>query len=280
MEVQSPSSAAFETTVAAPREDKPRKRQYRLTPEGRLSERALAGRRANLAKARQAAKDSGYRRTERRLTASRANLAKAIEARKSPKGLAAARLNALKHGLFAVKTLEETLERLGEDRREFDEHLRFFDRVFVPVGVEEREIVRHLAETVWRRLRLCTAMARWEKDLLGQVFSQAEGANKLTPEATLRRAEALTLVLNQFEPFFRESRKAESQVERWLRRLLLKRSAGKIRFKGFCPRRDPEMREIARQSEGERMIDRMMDMSAEGWAALSEEATLRTAGGT
>jgi hypothetical protein len=85
------------------------------------------------------------------LAARRANLEKAIVARRGPKGNAAARLNAFKHGLFAKQTLVESTDRLGENKEEFDLHLRFFERVFVPADQEEKQIVRGLAQTVWRR---------------------------------------------------------------------------------------------------------------------------------
>ena len=75
-------------------------------PGNPMTARELAARRANLEKARAASRD-GYRRTEKRLRASRANLEKAIAARRGPEGNASARLNALKHGLFAKQTLAD-----------------------------------------------------------------------------------------------------------------------------------------------------------------------------
>jgi len=101
--------------------------------------------------ARRRVRKPGKPLTARELAARRANLEKAIVARRSPKGNAAARLNALKHGLFAKQTLAESVDRLGENKQEFDLHLRLFERVFVPAaGHEEKQFVRSLAQTVWR----------------------------------------------------------------------------------------------------------------------------------
>jgi hypothetical protein len=227
----------------------------------------LASRRANLAKARAVANRS-YRRTEKRLDASRANIQKAIAARRGPQGNASARLNALKHGLFAQHALAESVDRLGEDKQEFDLHLRLFERVFVPADEEERQIVRGLAQTVWRRLRFFHAKACWEKEKLHSMFAQAPGPAKLSLDDTVARAYGLAQALMQFEVFFRELSKLESQVESRLRKLIRKRSQGKLRWKAFSPRRDPAWECFI---EGEKL-----SQLAEQWDAMSpeEQATL------
>src|SRR5437870_824770 len=127
--------------------ERPPKRKYRLSPE------ALAARRANLERARSAPKGVMYRSTEKRQAASRANLQKAIEARNTPEGNTNARMNALKHGLN-TRNVADSVARLGEDPEEFREHLESFQRFFRPEGYVETELVRRLAETFWRRLRL------------------------------------------------------------------------------------------------------------------------------
>jgi len=123
-----PPDASERTLLPPSQEDRP-KRKYALTPRGARSPQALAARRANLAKARAAPRDVIYRPTEKRQAASRANLQKALAARKTPKGNAAARLNALKHGLFAKQVVAASVARLGEDPKAFAEHLRLFERV-------------------------------------------------------------------------------------------------------------------------------------------------------
>jgi hypothetical protein len=67
----------------------------------------------------------------------------------------------------------------------------------------------------------------------------------------------------QFEAFYRELNKLESQVESRLRRLIRKRSDGKLRWRGFRPRRDPVW---------ERFIeDEKLSQFAEQWDAMSPE---------
>jgi hypothetical protein len=233
-----------------------------------LTARELATRRANLAKARAVA-NQAYRPTEKRLRASRANFEKALAARRTPEGNAAARLNALKHGLFAKQTLAESVDRLGEDKEEFDLHLGLFERVFAPADEEEKQIVRGLAQTAWRRLRFFRAQARWEKERLQGLFAEAPAPHRLSLEDTVARAEGLALALLQFEAFFRELNKLESQVEFWLRKLIRRRSDGRLRWKGFSPRRDA----VTRQFEKEEQVSRFVEY----WGALSpdEQTALR-----
>ena len=122
MEFLSPHPQASPQPPAQRRGKKPGKP---LTPH------ELASRRANLLKARAAC-----RPTEQRLRASRANSEKAIASRRAPPGNASARLNALKHGLFAQRTLAESMDRLREDKEESARHLRFFERVFIPADTD------------------------------------------------------------------------------------------------------------------------------------------------
>jgi len=218
--------------------DKAPSRRRGRKPGQPLTPRELAARRSNLEKARTVANRS-YRRTEKRLDASRANLARAIAARRAPEGNASARLNALKHGLFASGTLAESVDRLGEDKDEFARHLLFFERFFAPADEEEKLMVRALAETVWRRLRFFHAQARSEKERLERMFAEAPPADPRDVHDSVARAHELSLALMEFDAFFRELTKLQSKVEFWLRKLIHKRSQGRVRWKGFTPRRDP-----------------------------------------
>ena len=175
----------------------------------------------------------------------------------------------MKHGLFAKQTLAESVDRLAEAKEEFNQHLRLFQRVFAPADQEEKQIVRGLAQTVWRRLRLFSAQARWEKEKLQRMFAEAPAPAQLGLADTVARAEGLALALMQFEAFFREQAKLESQVEFWLRKLIRKRSQGRLRWKGFSPRREPSMQ----KSKEEEQIDRFVEY----WDALSpdEQTALR-----
>ena len=213
------------------------KRAYVLTPAGRASAQARASRRANLEKARAALASRGYPQTDKRQAASRANLEKALAARRSPEGNAAARLNALRHGLFA-RLVPESVGRLAENPQEFEDHRRRFAQVFAPEDETEGKLVRRLADATWRRLRLHRAQARWEADRLREFFADAPAAARLTPEETERRAYALADVFTDFQPFFTAASRLEAQIERVLRQLLRRRSGGAIKFKVFAPRRE------------------------------------------
>lgn len=237
-------------TPPAPEVSRPSRPRGRK-PGAPLTARELAARRANLAKAWAA----GYRPTEKRRRASRANLERAIAARRSPEGRASARLNALKHGLFARQTVGESVLRLGEDPKKFELHLALFRRVFIPTDDDERRMVRELAEAVWRRLRLFHAQARWEMDRLHRIYAKAPTPEQLDLDDTVARADGLTLALMEFDAFFRESTKLESQVETCLRKLILKRSDGKLRWKGFCPRRDAVIEKLEEVDEVSHFVE-------------------------
>lgn len=217
---------------------------------GRSSPRALAARRANLEKAWAANRTLPYRETERRRAASRANIQKAIAWRRSAEGNARARLNALKHGLFAER-LEDSLARLGEDSGELERHRQLFERAFVPADERERRIVQRLADLAWRRLRLFRAQACWESGRLSALLEVAEPAERLDAPTTEMRAYALVRVLNDWEALLREGDKIESGIERQLRALLRKRSGGAIHFRALSPRRED------RQSKDEQFLENM-----------------------
>lgn len=209
---------------------KPR-RKYTLTRQ------ALAARRANLAKARAVPREVRYRPTEKRQAASRANIQRAIAWRRSPEGNARARLNSLKHGLYARPT-EDAARRLNQAQGEYAEHLRLFDQVYAPQDDAERKLVRRLADAVWRRLQLFHAQGQWELTHLHQVFRDAPRAARLTPGETEMRAYALLHVLWKWDRFRADLGRLESEIENLLRRLLRRRSAGRALLQVLAPRRE------------------------------------------
>jgi hypothetical protein len=77
------------------------------------------------------------------------------------------------------------------------------------------------------------------------------------------RADGLTLALMEFEAFYRELTKLESQIEFWLRKLIRKRSKGELRWKGFSRRRD----RLIKRSRKEEQVDRFVKY----WDALSPD---------
>ena len=250
-----------------PQLDKPARRRGRK-PGKPLTELELATRRANLAKARAALK-RGSPPTEKRLRASLANLAKAQAARRAPQGNAAARLNALKHGLFAEQTLEESVNRLGESKEEFEGCLRLFERGFAAADAEELRLVRGLAATVWRRLRFFHAQARWEKERLQRVFAQAPA--QFNVEETVARADRLVLAFMELDPFFRELSKLETRIEFWLRKLIRKRSQGRRRWRGFIRVRDSFTKTLESTEPVNRFVEYWDTLSPDEQAVVWEE---------
>ncbi len=211
-----------------------RKRKYRLTA------RALAARRANFAKARLAPKEIIYRPSEKRRAASRANLAKAIAARKSPKGNAAARMNALKHGLFA-REVEASVRRLGESPQEFRAHRARFERCFFPQDEVEKQLVERLAFTVWRRLRLFRGQARWESVRVKKLLDAPPPGGIPLARATAASGHALGEIFYNLGDFFDQLSRLQCQVESVLRALVRKRSGGAMDFKVYAPRRESRL---------------------------------------
>jgi hypothetical protein len=212
---------------------------------GHHSPAALAARRANLLKARAAPRERIYRATEKRQAASRRNLARAQAARRTHRGGERPRMNALKHGLFAREFSPATLRRLGEDPREYREMQRLFRRVFAPRERPERELVRRLGETCWRRLRLFRARARREQEILRKALASVPGTRRaLGPDETELRAQILGVAIFDLSGTVQEALKLQSQIECLLRALLRKRSSGADEFRMVSPRRDSRIAEV------------------------------------
>jgi hypothetical protein len=229
-----------------------------LPASGHHSEAALAARRANLLKARAAPQARIYRPTEKRRAASRRNLAKAQAALRARR--TSARLNALKHGLFAREFGAPAFRRLGENPREFQEMRRLFRRAFAPRERPERELVERLAETCWRRLRLLRAQARREQEALGAALASLPASRRpLTEEETEGRAHLLLSTLGTLPWNPEEELKLQSEIESLLRALLRKRSGGQLEFRRLSRRRDSRLVEVESLSLGGRALDALSD---------------------
>jgi hypothetical protein len=225
---------------------------------GHRSEAALAARRANLLKARAAPRKRIYRPTEKRRAASRRNLAKAQAALRTRR--TSARLNALKHGLFARQFSAPALCRLGEDPREYQEMLRLFRRVFVPCERPEKELVARLAQTCWRRLRLFRAQAQRERESLrGALRSMPASRWALSEEETELRAHLVVSTLFNFSGILNEALKLQSEIECLLRALLRKRSSGTLEFRMVAPRRESRLAEVGSLALGSRTADELSE---------------------
>jgi hypothetical protein len=228
-------------------------------PAGKpLSEAELAARRENIRKAHAAPRELTYRPTEKRQAASRANLEKALVARRTPEGNAAARMNALKHGLYA-RRVEASVERLGESGDEFAHHQELVAEFLHPRDESEQKLVRELAETLWRRERLFLAQAVWDRENLERLVKRAGPARELSPAETHYRAAQLASEIAQYGRTLDEASKLQSQVEWLLRELLRKRSNGTLEFKLLARRRDSTA--DWPQLTTEEVLDRLMMLS-------------------
>jgi hypothetical protein len=171
------------------------------------------------------------------------------------------RYHTLKHGLGrGASSLEESMAALGEDPAEFNSMLRLIERAFVPKNLPEYEVVLRLAGSIWRRLRLYKAAARWEEDALRQALSSGPDVVSLTVEETcLRACGLMTLLLD--EPRVVRSRfQLLAEVERQIRALLKIRSGGKAKFR-FISR---QSRKAERELEEEERLWRVMDRIDQG----------------
>jgi hypothetical protein len=158
-----------------------------------VSAKVLAACLANLIKANAVSKDIRFRRTPRRLRACRANLLKAQVAVRAADGHSPAYAPCFRRGLYCV-SLARSLERAGESRREYQAHLRLFDRVFAPVGRIERKLVRALAGTAWRHHRAFHGQARWERAAVAYLLAESgrgEPPDELWPPSPADRHEML-----------------------------------------------------------------------------------------
>jgi len=201
------------------------------------------------------------------LAARRVNIKKAMAVRMTPEVNAVARLNALKHRHSAKHLDPAIIARLGEGPAEFQRHLVLLERAFIPEDEEERAIMRELAESIWQRLRLFHAEARWEKERLHRMLAEVPTPAQLEVQDTVASAHGLALALMEFEAFYSEPARLESQLEFWLRKLFRKRSHGKVRWKGFSVRRDRAAIELERDLEKEKEVNRFVHT----WNAMSPE---------
>jgi hypothetical protein len=233
------------------------KARAKLAAEG-PSPRQVSASRANLLKAN-ADKALQYRPTAGRLLASRANLVKARAARRTmPESYARSRYSAVKHGLH-VGALAESLKLLGEDPEEFQKHRLRVERAFFPLDDLERTILRHLAEALWRRLRLYRAQARWEADALERCLDASATSERLTADEIEERACQITEILLEMDRLEKQRFLLLRKVERPLRALLRKRTGGNPEFRIFTRALRRELREMEQ-----------MEMEAGAYQRLAE----------
>ncbi|HXX21795.1 MAG TPA: hypothetical protein VEO19_01445 [Terriglobia bacterium] len=171
------------------------------------------------------------------------------------------RYHTLKHGLGrGASSLEESMAALGEDPAEFDSLRRLIERAFVPKNLPEYEVVLRLAGSIWRRLRLYKAAARWEEDSLRQALSSGPDVESLSVEETRLRAYGIMMLLLDEPRVVRSRFQLLAEVERQIRALLKIRSGGKAKFH-FISR---QSRKAERELEEEERFWRAMDRIDEG----------------
>jgi len=181
------------------------------------------------------------------------------------------RYHTLKHGLGkGASSLEESMAALGEDPAEFNSMLSLIERAFVPKNLPEYEVVLRLAGSIWRRLRLYRAAARWEEDALRQALSSGPRVESLSVDETrLRACGIMTLLLD--EPRVVRSRfQLLAEVERQIRALLKIRSAGKARFRFISRQSRKAERELEEEERFWRVVDRIDEGGPEVEAILEE----------
>ncbi len=190
-------------------------------PAGKpLSRRELAARRANLLLARAAPKDLIYRPTAKRLAASLKNLRKAMTARRSQEGNDRVRLNALRHGVFSRELIDESVSRLGEDRREFERHRELFACIFVPHTEDEAAIVYELSNIAWRRLRLFRAAAERERRDLRRAFERYCEPGLLDAQETLSRMYLVLDTLDNCTRVLKDAARLRDEIQQLVRMLI------------------------------------------------------------
>jgi hypothetical protein len=109
------------------------------------------------------------------------------------------------------------------------------------VDDEEREWVQRLADINWKRLRFFRAQAAWEMERLKKAFQPVSArGTPIDAEETLRRAHIFDRTLSGFVEYIDPLGKFQSRMDRELRKLLKKRSGGKIKYYVFRVTRDVE----------------------------------------
>ena len=225
------------------------RRNYRLTPA------RLTAMRRSIRKA-QAASVLKFRWTPAREAANRVNIRKARAAARTPESYRRSRHNALKDGL-TVGSVEETLRLLKEDPKEYQEFHRLLARLLAPQEEEETALVRRLGDTIWRRLRLYQAQARWEKEQLLTLMRSAPASKHLDADLTRLRAFAIFEALYTYDNFYRHAFQSQTQVELLLRELLSRRTGGNPDFKIFTREARKEMEDVDEQAREARVLERL-----------------------
>ncbi len=184
------------------------------------------------------------------------------------------RLNALRHGLNA-RLVRESVERLAEDPRAYAAHLRGVERYLAPEDELEKRMVRQVAETLWKRLRLCAAQGRFERERAAKLFAAPLPPARPSAEDLHWRARVMAGIVNDHSRYLAEEHKLAAEVERGLRAFLRKRSGGKVKFEYIAARRDPDDEEAEQEFAREDMVDRWLALSPQERKELARKAGIK-----
>jgi len=199
-----------------------------------------------------------YVLTARRLASSRANLRKAWEKRREDPGRAGRA--SVRHGLYALD-VRDSVPRLGESLEEFDEHARLFERAFAPGDAPERELVRKMAELVWRFGRLYRAQAMKHTAKINRLLRLAPEDSAGSPLVIRAIATGLIEVLFGYSDLVESGRRMHGHVERLIRALLRKKTGEDLDFRILSRRRQYEITDALDHAvitmDGLRRVDRV-----------------------
>jgi hypothetical protein len=188
----------------------------------------------------------------------RANSASARAAR-TPETFRRIGLKALRHGLRAA-SVRQTMRALGQDPRQLEQLEKWLRQLFTPTDDEEKKIVSALAEALLRRERLWRAEAYWQSWNLRRAISRAAPLDGPNPDLTYARAMFLLEIVIDQDRLRGWDNRLIGAIERLMRRLVRKRSEGKL---DFCFFSHAERRARRRQ----RAIDRQ-DAEWDFWDRL------------
>lgn len=200
------------------------RRHYRLTARRRAASKA------NIRLAHEALRRNGP--SPAQLAAMRANIAQGRAAR-TPESFRRIGLKALRHGLHAG-SVRQTMRALGDDPRRLERLERWLGRLFTPSDEEERKVVSALAEALLRRQRLWRAEAYWQDWKIRQAISRVAPLEGPHPESTYARAISLLEIVIDQKQVRVWDQHLVSTIERLMRKLVRKRSQGKLDFKFFA----------------------------------------------
>ena len=173
-----------------------------------------------------------YRFTPKRLAASRANLEKAWAAHRAQRARRPERPSALRHGFYALD-LRQSVILTGEEVREYDEHLRRFERVFTPTNKVEGLLVRRMAEATWRLLRSYRVRAHLQAKKLRQALEDAAPYSPNEPEGLKGLVSHLVASFTDEENLLQCVTRLRNQFERLFRVLLIERTGSDQGFRIF-----------------------------------------------